>query len=67
MHEKILLIPQEEINEIHIHLIKGFVMHALPRGFDIIDQDQALSPIEGTGNFFEFLVLEFKNNKNFKK
>lgn len=53
MSEKILSIPHEELNEIHLNLIKGFAINTLPRGFDSLES-RASSSTDDTGN----IILE---------
>lgn len=56
MHEKILSIPHEEMNEIHLNLIKGFAINTLPRGLEVIDQIRAQSSHEEAGKFSGILL-----------
>lgn len=50
IHSKILAIPHEEINDIHLNLIKGFAINTLPRNYDVADVIKAQESTDDTGD-----------------
>lgn len=61
LHAKILSLPQEELNEIHLDLIKGFAMYTLPQEEETISFHSSGSTADsGKSNYFQSKV----NNVN---